>query len=161
MTRGSFRLSVLITAVVALAALSPACDDGGEGAAAGPPSAMAIVEYLQASGFPIGDVVAFTEETDPNGLLGQPGAYIEKVTFKDARLQDQGLRLESGGTVEVFRREQDARERQRYLRTSSAGISLATEYSEVAGPVLLRLSRGLAPEAAEAYFDALEAFLER
>lgn len=161
MTKGRFQLTVLITAVLALASLSPACDDGGEGAAIAPPSAMAIVEYLQASGIPIGDIVAFTEETDPNGLLGRPGAYIEKVTFKDERLPDQGLRLESGGTVEVFRTEEDARERQRYLRTTSAGISLATEYSEVAGPVLLRLSRGLAPDEAEAYFDALVALLAR
>src|SRR5690606_39119827 len=120
-------------------------------------SAQQVLQGLQAAGLPIGTSVEFTAATDPNGLLGEPGGYIEKITFRDTRIppDGDGLSLDSGGTIEVFESNGDAEARKRRLDTAAAGIRLGTEFSWVEGSVLLRVSPELEPEEARKYEDAL------
>ena len=76
-----------------------------------PPNAEAVVERLQAAGLTIGKVIVYTEETDPNDLLGRPGQYTSKAAFTDTRVDESDLvatpkwDVARGGSVEVFETE--------------------------------------------------------
>lgn len=124
------------------------------------PDAAAVVERLQAAGLPIGEVIVYTAETDPNDLLGRPNGYLSKAAFTDTRITDTAGVAEGdvalGGGVEVFADEADAQQRMDYIQSvlDEMGM-LGTEYDFVAGPVLLRLSQELTPEQAEEYEQVL------
>ncbi len=102
----------------------------------------------------------YTEESDPNNLLGRPGGYESKVNFADSRVKradvigtdkdDTGR----GGTVEVFADPRDAKERSEYIQSVSGGI-LGTEYHYLADGVLLRVTGNLPPTVAKEYESAL------
>ena len=61
-----------------------------------PLDSAAIQQALTAAGIAVADVRAFTAENDPNQLLGRPGQYVAKVSWKDTRAQDVDA------TIEVF-----------------------------------------------------------
>ena len=63
----------------------------------------AFIAYLKENGFPIGNVVVYTEETDPNKFLGRPNQYISKLNFSDTTLSPNADNLNGGG-IEVFKR---------------------------------------------------------
>lgn len=108
--------------------------------------------------------VVYDAATDPNELLGTPGAYTSKAAFTDTRIDPAGAddtelgSVELGGSVEVFPDETDARARKQYLDETIADLPIdVSEYSYVDGPVLLRVSRRLTPEQAAEYEAALQA----
>ena len=80
-------------------------------------NASQVAEALKASGLPIGDIQAFDENTDPNGLLGRPGEYTSKAHFLDTRVHDEHgfdwfegeINTDVGGTIEVFDNLNDAK----------------------------------------------------
>ena len=48
----------------------------------------------------LGKVVIYTEDTDPNKLLGRQGQYTGKLNFNDTRYQ---MEPEDFGTIEIFK----------------------------------------------------------
>lgn len=108
-------------------------------------------------------VRAYTEEDDPNKLLGRPNGYISKVAFADSRInQDEADRLkvgkdaiERGGSIEVFPDEEGAQARADYIQGVQRGGAFGSEYDYVRGGVLVRVTGDLTPRQAKEYQAAL------
>ena len=122
-------------------------------------SADQILQGLKAKGLPIGTVTTYTAANDPNHLLGRPGQYTDKVSFKDTRIgQGTGIGVSHGGSIEVFATVQDAQKRFTYLQSlSTSGNALFAEYEYLDGVVILRISSQLTPDQAAQYQTALKA----
>ena len=174
-TRTYRSLLAALALMLALLAVT-ACGLPGTRASAGPitPTATAtakianygqtadqILAGLKARGLPIGASVTYTASTDVNSLLGRPGQYIGKINFKDTRVTDSGdqgvnIDVNDGGTrIEVFATLTDATNRTKYVQAIATGASLFAEYDYQDGLVLLRLSKQLTPDQAQAYLAAL------
>jgi hypothetical protein len=119
-------------------------------------SAPDIIHAFRMAGLPLGEVVEYTAETDPNSLLGRPGQYFQKFSWKDTRVRktdDPGT--DTGGTVEVFANAEDMEARKAYVDTIAQSAALLTQYSFGKGVVLVRLTRELTPEQASEYENIL------
>lgn len=124
--------------------------------------AAGVVARLKAARLPIGAVIIYTAENDPNHLLGRPGGYLSKAGFADTRINPKDARddkpgsVDLGGDIEVFADAAGANARADYIRKALASMPmLGTQYEYVSGPVLLRLSQVLTPDQAAAYKKAL------
>lgn len=130
----------------------------------------------------IGEIVVYTEETDPNELLGRPNGYTSKIVFADTRItQPEKMTLEDlkndttgteaekqkfltshnepyGGTIEIFSNETDMQKRKDYLSSmmSSGNTFLNSSYAYIYSNacILLRIHRSLTPTQAEEYENA-------
>jgi hypothetical protein len=51
-------------------------------------SAGTIVRQFKSDGLPIKQIVVYNATTNPDRLLGRPGAYTGKASFVDRRLHD-------------------------------------------------------------------------
>lgn len=119
-------------------------------------SAPDIIHEFRMAGLPLGEVVEYTAESDPNALLGRPHQYIQKISWKDTRIQETGdPGTETGGTVEVFATALDMEARKAYVEGAAQSAAFLTQYSFGKGTVLVRLSRALTPDQASAYEDVL------
>ena len=119
----------------------------------------AFIAYLKENGFPIGNVVVYTEETDPNKFLGRPNQYISKLNFSDTTLSPDADNL-NGGSIEVFLNPEDAEARKTYIDTIGKQMPVLSEYSFIRGNTLLRLSRDLTPTKAREYEKYFNSFYE-
>lgn len=111
----------------------------------------------------VGRIVVYTEETDINELLGRPNQYISKATFEDKRVEQTNQYLDEdyfseeeinepqGGTIEVFKNEQDMKKRKDYLEAVTSSMSVFAEYSYGENIYLLRLDKSLTPTQAKEY----------
>jgi hypothetical protein len=120
-----------------------------------------ILAGLQAKGMHIGASVTYTASTDQNNLLGRPGQYIGKINFKDTRIPDSGnqgvdISVDDGGSIEVFDTLVAATNRTQYVQGIAQSSALFAEYDFQDGLVLLRLSKILTPDQAQAYLAALK-----
>lgn len=122
-----------------------------------PLSASQYIEKLKESGHPIGLVVDYTAETDPNELLGRPNQYTSKSNFADTTIEQLDPTDPDGGSVEVFKTKKDAENRKKYIDSIGESMPMLTEYNYINGTVLLRLSKSLTPDQAEKY---KETFME-
>jgi hypothetical protein len=43
------------------------------------PTAREFIAGFKRAGLPVGKVICYTDETDPNNLLGRPGGYVENA----------------------------------------------------------------------------------
>lgn len=145
------KLGVLGLGVAALIG----CGEVGE-----PPNARAVASKLKAEGLPIRKVEPYTEENDPNKLLGRPGQYVGKANFRDRRAENdrlKGLDVSEGGSVEVFESGKDAERRAAYLEgIAKSGVGPFAEYDYRRGRVVLRVAGNLTPKQAREYEAAFE-----
>lgn len=121
-------------------------------------NAAQITEYLKAQGLPITNEIDYTEETDPNKLLGRPNQYTSKVNFADSRITEQ-YDIENdpiGGTIEVFSNSGDAKKRKEYVEAIAQNVSFATQYIYQFDNVLMRMAHELTPTQAAEYEAALQ-----
>ncbi|MDN5293186.1 MAG: hypothetical protein PWQ91_410 [Eubacteriales bacterium] len=121
-----------------------------------PANAEEVVKALKESGLPIGKVMVFTAENDPNSLLGRPGQYTSKVNFVDTRINepvsDKDISVENGGSVEFFANKEDAKKRYEYVSAiAKSGPPMFVEYDYLVDKVLLRVSGKLTPQQAAEY----------
>lgn len=147
-------------AALVLSLMLAACGGGGGDDDTGDTdmSAEEVVLALKDAGLPIGEHIAYDEESDPNDLMGRPDQYIGKANFADTRLDTStDFDLQGGGSVEVFGNEDDAEKREEYVKSVTGASSLFTEYSFREGSILLRLASELTPAQAEEYEAALKA----
>ena len=141
-------------ALLAAVALAGCADTGA------PPRADTIALKLRGQGLPIRQVGLYTEENDPNKLLGRPGQYVGKANFRDRRAENdrlKGLDMSEGGSIEVFESEEDAERRAAYLEgIAKSGVGPFAEYDYRRGRVLLRVAGNLTPRQAREYEAAFE-----
>jgi hypothetical protein len=150
-------------AVLTLAALLiVACGgDGGE-ASTTKRSAGQVIKQLQDAGVPIDASQELTAANDPNELLGRPGQYTGKAFFHDARLPAEKASLhpelidaDSGGSVEVFASEADAKKRADYVRAITESSGMFAEYSYLRGAAFIRVTAKLTPDQVAVYESAV------
>ncbi|ETK37383.1 hypothetical protein MPTA5024_04215 [Microbispora sp. ATCC PTA-5024] len=146
-------------AALVLAALLTACGVSTDRDAAG------IISELAAQGLPADLTVTYTEENDPNKLLGRPNGYISKAAFTDERAAAGGPGgkpgdLNLGGGVEVFQDADAAETRVKYIQSLAKSSPMMGEYTYQAGNVVLRISKDLPPSDARAYETALNKIVQ-
>lgn len=106
--------------------------------------------------------VIYTEETDPNELLGRPNNYIGKADFSDTRCEQWSEDNLAGGTFEYFSNEADCDSRYEYLlklSDPSLGALGVNQYIYKYSTVILRVDFELTSTQAEEYRDALTSYL--
>jgi hypothetical protein len=118
------------------------------------PRAKQLVAGLKQAGLPIGKVVCYTEETDPNNLLGRPGGYKEKCDWQDKLEEQPATDDVVGGSFEVFSKPEDAAARAEYLKGFAGQGMLSTGHTWVvpeAGVTVLRIDQELGSKWAGEY----------
>lgn len=100
--------------------------------------------------FPVKDTTIFTAETDPNKLLGRPGQYLVKMSWK---LEGEDA------TLEVFRAPDDAQKRADYTTQigKSSPMFLQYVYLNLKRSAVLRLPKEVTPASAKAWQAMFEA----
>ncbi|HBJ8545851.1 hypothetical protein HXA92_12125 [Listeria monocytogenes] len=139
-------------------------------------TADSTFESFVRADIPMYENVVYTEETDPNELLGRPNSYIAKIDFNDMtaidriatkNIEDFGLEesdkgsqvtkligMRTGGTIEEFKTEKDLQTRLEYLQNLAVKSEIDNEYRYSRGKVLLRIDAALTPTEAEKYEKA-------
>ncbi|EAF2349067.1 hypothetical protein ACV9TN_002604 [Listeria monocytogenes] len=139
-------------------------------------TAASTLDSFVKADIPMYENVVFTEETDPNELLGRPNSYIAKIDFNDMsaidriaakNIEDLGLEESdkgdqiqqlisdrTGGTIEEFKTEKDLQNRIEYLQDLPVKSNVDNEYRYSSGKVLLRIDSALTPSEAERYEKA-------
>lgn len=152
-TRVAALLAVLAVVLPACSSSKPSSArppvSAGHLAAESPPSAQSVVNRLEAAGLAVVAPIVYTAANDPNSLLGRPGQYTSKASWKIPGVDD-----DPAGSVEVFATSGEAQARARYIQSIRSGGILGTEYDYLSGGVLLRLSGQLTPAQAQAYAAA-------
>jgi hypothetical protein len=153
----------LITIVITFALVLALAGCGGSGGNAATDSdginitkmtAEEIIGYFVDGGFPIDNIVVYTEENDPNELLGRPNQYTSKINFADMRIDQVDDSSPKGGSIEVFGSSKDAKARKEYIDSIGESASLFAEYSYQYENVLLRIDKSLTPKQAAVYEEA-------
>ncbi|WP_329484167.1 hypothetical protein OG555_18615 [Kribbella sp. NBC_01484] len=129
------------------------------------PDAATIAKALQAASVGhIKSLWTYTEDTDPNNLIGRPGGYTSATFAYDNRVPDCKAKPDSmcGAQVEQFANETDAKRRLDYIAgIYKAAPILGTEYLTVEGSTLLRVTGELKPSVNRAYVTAFKAALSK
>lgn len=126
-------------------------------------TAAQVLAGLRGAGVPIKTTVVYTEESDPNSMLGRPGKYTSKAACYDRRVPKAKIRdrkrgsVEWGCDVEVFPTEKQAQARSKYIQAALEGLGgmVRGEYHYIRGGVLLRVTELLTPSQAKGYERAL------
>lgn len=113
------------------------------------PSSEYVIECLKKIPL-ITEIEAVTERNDPNGNLNKQGGYtaqvffsyalVDQTEFEEDTVIDKGT--DCGGSVEVYRTENDAKKRDEYLSTFDGG-PVASGSHTVVGTVVVRTSCNL------------------
>jgi hypothetical protein len=109
-----------------------------------------IISKFKESGIPIGKIIEYTDETDPNKLLGRPNQYIGKINWADTRIK-QPISDVAGGTIETFQNNSDCEKRKKYVEQVSSGNPLILQYMFQNNNMLLRLEKDLTPKQVAEY----------
>jgi hypothetical protein len=110
-----------------------------------------VLDRFRANGIPIEEVSTYSAATDPTHLLGRPGQYIAKATWRDGRLPARRLPGVEGGTLEIFANEAERANYQNAVVTVTTSATGYTEYRYAKGPVLVRLTHELTADQAADY----------
>ena len=106
-------------------------------------------------------VKVYTEDDDPNKLLGRPNGYTSKIAFADSRISKTDIQgtdkdaIERGGSIEVFPDAELARGRAEYLQSVLKNSGLGAEYDDRGGPAPVWVTGNLSPSKARDYEVAL------
>jgi hypothetical protein len=106
-------------------------------------------------------VKVYTEDDDPNDLLGRPNGYTSKIAFSDSRVSKDDTvgeakdAIERGGSIEVYPDDAGAKARATYIQEMLKATGFGTEYDYVKGPILVRVTGNLTPTKAKDYQAAL------
>ena len=121
-------------------------DEGGGG------DASDVADQLSQAVESATEVVAITEDNDPNDLIGRPTGYVSAAVIYDEGAECDELGSDCGATVEVWRSAEEAQDRSDYIQgILEASPILGTEYNYLDGAVLLRVSGELKPSVASEY----------
>lgn len=125
-----------------------------------PLTAAEIGAALAEANANITEVVAITEDNDPNTLIGRPNGYSDAAVLYDARVTCDGLGVDCGMTLEVWPTAEGADQRAAYIQElQSDSPLLGSEYHTVRENYLLRVSGDIVPSEAAVIaeqFNAVE-----
>ena len=88
-----------------------------------------------------------TEENDPEGLLNQPGGYVNAIYFTSDLVpakSQQGGSVKSGGAIEIYETEEDANKRNEELSTLDGTGMFSGASHSVLGTMVIRISDKMA-----------------
>jgi hypothetical protein len=122
------------------------------------PTAREFIAGFKRAGLPVGKVICYTDETDPNDLLGRPGGYVEKCDWADKR-EEQSLPDDPiGGSIETFERPGGAVQRAEYLKAFEGAGAFSSGYTYLPknSNWVLRIDSELTKSQAQAYLKAFE-----
>jgi hypothetical protein len=129
------------------------------------PDATSVAQQIQkASGGHIKSLWTYTEDTDPNNLIGRPGGYTSATFAYDNRVADCSAKPDDmcGAQVEQFASDADAVRRRDYIEgIYKAAPILGTEYLTVEGRTLLRVTGKLKPSINRAYVASFKAAMTK
>jgi hypothetical protein len=103
-----------------------------------------LIAAFENAGVPMRKVEVYNEDSDPNKLMGKAFQYIEKASWQDDRIPDDGngeVDVSEGGSIEVFATEEDATARKDYIENIGRSMPMLVENTYQKGSVLLRLSK--------------------
>ena len=109
-----------------------------------------IVQAFKAAGLPISGDIVYSEESDPNNLLGRPNQYTGKASWNDTRIERVSPD-DRENTVEVFASTEDLENRRRYVEAIGRSASVFAQYYYVHKNAFLRLSHKITPQQAAEY----------
>lgn len=107
--------------------------------------AQAVIDAIQAAKLPITNITPKTAETDPNKLLGRPHQYIEKIDFKDSRVKDAEV------YIETFTNAEDLDARYQYVDEIAKRMPMVAQYQIKHKNVLVRLEKAFTPTQVAEY----------
>lgn len=116
-----------------------------------------IINGLSAAECSVGDITAYTAETDPNQKLGRPNEYTGKADF-----EIPGIETINTATVETFANKADCKSRYDYLNQftgADLGAFGLNQYMYKSDYAILRIPFEVAPADATAYEAAFHAFV--
>jgi len=117
--------------------------------------AREVVDAFQKEGLPIGNIIEYQAENDPNGLLGKEHEYTQKVDFEDTLIEHKDNQIGLvGGTIEIFADIHDANIRYTYLDTIIHS-SNSNDYLFLYNHILVRLDGAMTQEHAHQYESVL------
>ena len=136
-------------------------------------SSNKIIERFAEKHSYVVDIENYTEETDPNNIMGQENAYTSKSSWNDNRFES--VPEEFAGTMEIFRNNKDAEFREwklnytkencgNYIKAEKYGEELAKyicnglSYGTIyrKGVAVFRLTRALSDEQVEEYLHGFD-----
>jgi hypothetical protein len=114
----------------------------------------AVAAAVRAGPFGVTEVTVYTAETDTNKLLGRPGQYIAKASWKEPRAASST----DLATIEVFPDLASLQTRYTYIDAiiKSSPLFLQWMYRNDERLALLRLPKDLTPDQAKQYEDWLK-----
>lgn len=117
-----------------------------------PISLKQVVFAFKAVNLPMTAETIFDERTDPNGLLGRPGRYVEKMNFTDKRIKEKRNHC----SIEIFQNYEDALNRYQYVEVIGRTDGMLDSYKFLHKNVLVRINLDLIPSEADEYKRILE-----
>jgi hypothetical protein len=121
-------------------------------------TANEVIQAFRDAKLPIGAVLVFSDETDPNKLMNRPNSYIEKADWADTRVKQIDPKSPTGGTIEIFKSDDDLQKRKNYIEHGpAAALGMNNEYMYIHKNALIRLRKDLTPAQAKDYEQALSA----
>lgn len=109
---------------------------------------MAVAK-LVAARVPGSKLVQYTEDNDPNSLLGRPNGYSDGANIQWLMCDDPPS-VDCGAVVEVWGSEGKAIARAKYIQgVLSDNPALGSEYAYVKGKTLIRVSGTVKPSQAK------------
>lgn len=111
--------------------------------------AQSVIDAIQSSKLPITNITPKTAETDPNKLLGRPHQYVEKIDFKDSRVKDAEV------YVETFSNLEDLDARYQYVDEIAKKMPMVAQYQIKHKNVLVRLEKAFTPTQVAEYEKAI------
>ena len=116
--------------------------------------AAALAEAMEAAVDRIVKIEVYTEDNDPNELIGRPGQYTSAAVLAD-KDGDGDSGIDRGAVIEVFANAEDAKARSKYILDILKEASwLGTEWHHLSDTALLRVSGTLKPSVNKVYEQA-------
>ncbi len=121
-------------------------------------SALDVAQKIKAAVPTVTGITEITQANDANKLLGRPGQYTSGAWLTDTAGKPAATGVDGGAVVEVFATADDASTRSAYIQgqLKKLGPAYGTEYDYLNGPVLVRVSGKLTPDAAALYEAAIK-----
>ncbi len=153
--------------------LVPGCGGTGDGSNGGqeateqgsesnepsrPDDPKVLAQRLKAEVRSAGKIIVYTENNDPNDLLGRPNGYSKAALVVDdgsevCDLKDPGI--DCGAVIEIWSSDAEVKRRSKYIQTlQKEAPMLGTEYHYPAGHQLLRVAGVVKPSIAKQYESA-------
>jgi len=111
------------------------------------PSARDLVDAFIAAGLPLLSVFEYDEYTCPNGLLGRPNQYIERIDWRDSRHSEEN----ESASIEVFANSRDMQLRKEHIESVWEAMPLLRQHLYYNDNMLLRLPLSFSSATADEY----------